>query len=121
MLEACYSCLKVLTATQENFKEVCIPDVISALKNTLAISNQLMPTNLSPSIKNQLVRLIKIICSVLQELSSRQEGAYYISKDEIGGSCQSIKVLIGNFQGNAKPESNEYYIGKFIDVNSISF
>ena len=71
-----------------------------------------MSTNQPPSIKNLLVRLTKVICSVLQELSKRPEGAYYISKEEIGGSCQSIKVLIGNFQ-QCKPESMEHYIGNF--------
>jgi hypothetical protein len=109
MLEACFSCLKVLTATPENCKEVCIPEVIAALKDTLHSSNQFMSTNQPPSIKNLLVRLTKVICSVLQELSKRPEGAYYISKEEVGGSCQSIKVLIGNFQ-QCKPESMEHYI-----------
>ena len=70
-----------------------------------------MSTNQPPSIKNLLVRLTKVICSVLQELCKRPEGAYYISKEEVGGSCQSIKVLIGNFQ-QCKPESMEHYIGK---------
>ena len=80
-----------------------------------------MSTNQPPSIKNLLVRLTKVICSVLQELCKRPEGAYYISKEEVGGSCQSIKVLIGNFQ-QCKPESMEHYIGKstFID-NLIGF
>merc|ERR1719412_1745857 len=61
-----------------------------------------MPTNQSPSNQASLLRLTKIICTFLNEVAKVEQGAYFISREEIGGSCHSIKVLIGTYQRSSQ-------------------
>ena len=90
------------------------------MKNTLFNLNHLMFENQSNH-KDQLLRLVKIVCSVLNELacSNNSEGAYFISRDEYGGSCQCIQVLIVKFE-KSRQGSMEHSIGKFTQQFQIS-
>ena len=109
MLETCFITLKFL-ATPENIATICVPEVIGSLKNTLANLNQLLPTTQSPSNQASLLRLTKIICTFLNEIAKVEQGAFFISRDEIGGPCDPIKVLIGTFQRSSQ-NTPEYVIG----------
>ena len=101
MLETCFITLKFLAAP-ENIATICVPEVIGSLKNTLANLNQLLPTTQSPSNQASLLRLTKIISTFLNEIAKVEQGAFFISREEIGGSCDPIKVLIGTFQRSSQ-------------------
>ena len=104
-------------AVPENITMISVPEVIGSLKNTLANLNQLLPTNQSPSNQASLLRLTKIICTFLNEIAKVEQGAFFISREEIGGSCHPIEVLIGTFSRSSQ-NTLENVIGKFI-IDSI--
>ena len=104
MLENSLLCILALSSTKEN--RLVIHKSIGTLKKVLEILNQYT----DPSKKEQVLRLTRMLCGILNELTTREpEGAFFV--EQLGNSCQCIEVLIGRFQ-NEPPDSGEHKIGK---------